>query len=56
MENQSKFISLKEPVKAIKSEKYLVVLRDADGVEHYWLPSGEYDGYDRKNMKKKLLK
>lgn len=38
---------LKEPVRGIESERYSVVLEDADGVTHFWLPNGEYDGYSR---------
>lgn len=37
-------LTLKEPVVAKKSEQYLAVLVDADGVEHFWLPDGTYDG------------
>ncbi len=40
-------LQLREPIKAKKSERYLAILVDADGVQHYWLPSGEYDGYCR---------
>lgn len=40
-------MELKEPVKAKQSENYLAVLEDADGVEHFWLPNGKYDGYSR---------
>lgn len=38
--------------KAIKSERYLAVLVDAKGVRHYWLPNGQYDGYDRDSQGK----
>ena len=50
-------IKLKMPVKARKSDNYLVVLEDADGVIHYWSPDGNYDGYDaprESEMGKKL--
>lgn len=40
-------LNLKEPVKARVSDNYLAVIEDADGVVHYWLPNGTYDGYDR---------
>ena len=40
-------LNLKEPVKAQASENYLAVIEDADGVTHYWLPNGMYDGYCR---------
>lgn len=41
-------LTLAEPVKAVEhTESYSVVLEDADGVRHYWLPNGDYDGYDR---------
>lgn len=40
-------MKLKQPVKAKISERYSAVLEDADGVTHYWLPNGDYDGYDR---------
>ncbi len=39
-------IEMKEPVKAIPSEQYSTVLQDANGVCHFWLPDGTYDGYD----------
>lgn len=40
-------MELKEPTKRIKSDYYSAVIEDADGIRHYWLPNGEYDGYDR---------
>lgn len=41
-------LKLKEPVKAVKPKTtgYLAILEDADGVAHFWLANGEYDGYD----------
>lgn len=41
-------LTLKEPVKACPSKGYLAVLEDADGVTHFWLPDGTYDGHDRR--------
>ncbi len=38
-------LMLKEPVKSRPSKEYGVVLVDADGVEHFWLPDGTYDGH-----------
>lgn len=40
-------LTLKEPVKAKPSGNYLAVIEDADGVVHFWLPDGTYDGYCR---------
>jgi len=40
-------IKLKEPVVAKESQAYLAVLEDADGVTHFWLPDGKYDGHSR---------
>ena len=45
-------MNLKEPIKVVKSEHYLLVIEDADGVEHFWLPDGTYDGYCRPCSKK----
>ena len=33
------------PIKEIKSEDYLIVLKDALGITHYWSKDGHYDGY-----------
>ena len=38
-------MELKEPVKVKESDLYSVVLEDADGITHFWLPNGDYDGY-----------
>jgi len=40
-------MELKEPTKAKKSDNYAAVIQDNDGVIHYWLPNGEYDGHDK---------
>ncbi len=40
-------IVLKEPVKLKPSENYGAVLEDADGIYHFWLKNGTYDGYDK---------
>ena len=37
-------LKLKEPVTAKYSENYLAVLEDANGVTHFWLHGGKYDG------------
>ena len=46
-------ITLKEPVKALnpKTEGYSTILEDADGVVHFWLKDGTYDGYDKECKK-----
>ena len=38
-------MDIKEPVKAQESDLYSAVLEGADGIVHFWLPNGDYDGY-----------
>lgn len=45
-------IDLKEPIEVKPSESYLLIIRDANDVYHYWLPDGSYDGSDRPCQKK----
>ena len=40
-------IVLNEPVKALESDQYLIVLQDADDIRHFWKKDGTYDGYDK---------
>ena len=40
-------IEFKEPIEVMPSENYLLVIRDANDVYHYWLKDGTYDGYDK---------
>ncbi|GAG48764.1 unnamed protein product [marine sediment metagenome] len=40
-------IEFAEPIEVKSSENYLLIIRDANDVYHYWLPDGTYDGYDR---------
>lgn len=54
-------VKLKNPIKIIPSENYLLVIEDADGVNHYWhkkhtstiegkevhFKDGDYDGFSR---------
>ena len=37
---------LQAPIKVIPSELYALILEDANGVTHFWLPDGTYDGWD----------
>ena len=43
--------TLKLPFKVIPNELYSLVIEDADGVMHFWLKNGDYDGYDRECKK-----
>ena len=46
-------MELKEPVKAKRSVYYRAILEDADGVLHFWLRNGTYDGYCRPHGKRR---
>ena len=37
---------LQAPIKVMPSEFYSLVLEDANGVTHFWLLDGTYDGWD----------
>ena len=55
-------IKIKNPIKIIPSENYLLMIKDADGITHYWhkehisiidgvevkFENGQYDGWSRK--------
>jgi len=38
---------LKQPITIEASAFYLLVIKDADGVNHFWNPDGSYDGHCR---------
>ena len=46
MEN-AMMVTIKSPIKVLNFEKYMLALEDADGVIHFWLKNGQYDGYDK---------
>jgi len=46
-------MELKEPVTAEKSRNYSAVLVDANGIMHFWLPNGKYEGYCRSHIGEK---
>jgi len=39
-------IQLQAPIKVMPSAFYSLVVEDANGVTHFWLPNGKYDGCD----------
>lgn len=40
-------LELHTPITVEKSENYLLVIKDAEDVHHYFKQDGSYDGYDR---------
>lgn len=40
-------IEFAEPITVMPSDFYKLVIKDANDVRHFWLPDGNYDGYDR---------
>jgi len=38
---------IKAPIKVVPSDLYSLVIIDANGIHHFWLPDGQYDGYSR---------
>ena len=39
-------IQLQAPIKVMPSAFYSLVVEDANGVTHFWLKNGIYDGWD----------
>lgn len=58
-------VTLKSPIKIMSSENYSLVLKDADGITHYWhkehtaiiedkeveFKEGQYDGWSKDIMR-----
>ena len=40
-------LEIQDPIKVIPSELYSLVIKDGNGVNHFWLPNGDYDGHSR---------